>query len=60
MAPLLYTPIPGTVGLSDVASGGVKSSKVHKAKMAKHSKKKGKKSKQEEQEGQKQEEVSTS
>ncbi len=41
---LLYTPVAGTVSLSDVASGGVKSSKVHKAKVAKHSKKKGKKS----------------
>ncbi|HEX4114518.1 MAG TPA: hypothetical protein VHY18_01430 [Solirubrobacteraceae bacterium] len=40
----LVTPIPGTASLSDVASGGVKSSKVHKAKVAKHSKKKGKKS----------------
>ncbi len=45
-APLaaLVTPIPGTVSLSDVANGGVKSSNVHKAKVAKHSKKKGKKS----------------
>jgi hypothetical protein len=43
LAPLV-TPIPGTISLSDVASNGVKSSKVHKAKVAKHSKKKGKKS----------------
>jgi hypothetical protein len=40
----LFTSIPGTISLSDVASGAVKSSKVHKAKAAKHSKKKGKKS----------------
>jgi hypothetical protein len=40
----LFTSIPGAISLSDVASGAVKSSKVHKAKAAKHSKKKGKKS----------------
>jgi hypothetical protein len=43
LAPL-FTSIPGPISLSDVASGGVKGSKVHKAKAAKHSKKKGKKS----------------
>jgi hypothetical protein len=42
--PPLLTSIPSPISLSDVAGSGVKSSKVHKAKVAKHSKKKGKKS----------------
>ncbi len=44
--PLLYTPVAGTVGLSNAVATTASGGKGHKALIAKHSKKKGKKGKQ--------------
>ncbi len=43
--PLLYTPVAGTVGLSNTVATTASAGKGHKALIAKHSKKKGKKGK---------------